>query len=473
MRQALIDRDEGMVPPSGGAAPRAGTAAPAPSPPRSGHGLDPSDPGRFAARLEAFRRHHAALPAPRRTGGLQLLDIEELRLRFGARWPAVREKVLQIVEGSLARRLGPRDLYAATGGDRFHLLITDIDRLAAERRSRFIAAEITTRLCGTVPGGVACRLQTTAFDLVAGLAGITGVGGLEARIEAFNRRVDDAEQALFAANRPRLRALFRPVLNLRKRLVAGYALEPVLANEAGRRPAHELCPASLNGVFDAALDRWSIGEAVSALGAGRTMVRVELHYETLRAMRHREPLMLACRRLPASARRRLVLEITGLPASLPQARMRELVSYLRPFALAVLVRLDPALLLGEGHGTPREAARFADHLRASGVAGIALALGPPQPEAGAAGHFPDAVSPDALSAEAAWDHGTEGPIVAEAALARLAALGAEAGLRTSLVVESGDAAIARAALMAGIDHLAGEALLPLTARPGRPIGLAG
>ena len=478
MQEAVVDRPGAALSRASDAAGRAAAPAFALYPPRTGHGLDPRHAGRFAERLEAFRRHHAALPAPRRTGGLQLLDIEELRLRFGNRWPAVREKAYQIVEGSLAKRFGPHDLYVAAESDRFHLLVTDIDRLAAERRSRFIAAEITERLCGMVPGGVACRLQTTGFDLAAGLAGITGIAGLEARIEAFNRRMDDAEEALFEASQPRMQALYRPVLNVPKRLVTAYALEPVLAEGAVRRPVAGLCPSSLNGVFDAALDRWTMDRAVGALGAGRTMVRVGLHYSTLRAMRHRQPLMLACRRLPAAARRRLVVEITGLPASLPQARLRELVGYLRPFALAVLVRLEPELLLADSQRMPGEAAIFAGHLRASGVAGISLALGPPPSEAGAAERSPDAVSPDAvspgaLSAEAARGGGTGGPVGAEAALARLAALGAEAGLRTSLVVEAGDAAIARAALMAGIDHLAGEALMPLTARPGRPIDLAG
>ncbi len=441
-------------------------------PPRTAHGLDPRHPGRFAERIEAFRRHHAALSAPRLTGGLQLLDIEELRLRFCNRWPSVREKAYQIVEGCLAKRLGAHDLYVAVEGDRFHLLTTDIDRLAAERRGRFIAAEITERLCGMVPGGVACRLKTTGFDLVQGLAGITGLGELETRIRNFGRQVDDAEAALFAAHESRIEALFQPILNVQKRLVAGYALTPMLDGEAGRRGVAELCPASLNGVFDAALDRWSIGQVAPHLQAARAALRVTLHYSTLATMRHREQLVHACRRLPGGAGRRLIIELAGLPASLPQARVRELVSYLRPFAVAIVVRIEPDLLAaaGSGPGLTDRLPMVTDNLQASGVAGISVAL-----RAGRTGG--DGSNEDGAGTAGAGDdeHGA-------AVLAGLAALGRAAGIRTCALIESavetgaGTDSVAgmgpaRAAIAAGIDYLSGEALMPPTLQPGRVIAL--
>lgn len=459
------------------AAPASRAAAPgsfALHPPRTAHGLDPRHPGRFAERIEAFRRHHAALPAPRLAGGLQLLDIEELRLRFCNRWPAVREKAYQIVETCLAKRLGPRDLYVAVEGDRFHLLTTDIDRLAAERRGRFIAAEITERLCGMVPGGVACRLKTTGFDLVEGLQGIAGLGQLETRIRDFGRRVDDAEAALFAAHEGRIEPLYQPILNVQKRLVAGYALTPMLDGEAGRQGVGELCPASFNGVFDAALDLWSIGQVAPHLQVARAALRVTLHYATLATMRHREPLIHACRRLPDGAGRRLIIELAGLPASLPQARVRELVSYLRPFAVAIVVRIEPELLAAARltDGPPGRMPMVTDNLLASGVAGISVALRTAPPAS-------DGADADGVGA-AARDGTGDGAAI----LGGLAALGRAAGLRTCALIETvagtgsgtgGAVGVgpARAAIAAGIDYLSGEALMPPTLRPGRVIALAG
>ncbi|MEZ5865306.1 MAG: hypothetical protein R3D25_15030 [Geminicoccaceae bacterium] len=434
LQRAVADRPVSKAPPP--AVPAAarplqerGAAAFALHPPRTGHGLDPRHQGRFAERIEAFRRHHAALPAPRLTGGLQLLDIEELRLRFCNRWPAVREKAYQIVEGCLAKRLGAHDLYVAVEGDRFHLLTTDVDRLAAERRGRFIAAEITERLCGMVPGGVACKLQTTGFDLVQGLAGVTGLAELEARISNFRRQVDDAEQALFAAHEPELEALFQPILHVRKRLVAGYALTPMLDGEAGRQGVAELCPVSLNGVFDAAVDRWSIGQVAPHLHAARAALRLTLHYSTLATMRHREQLILACRRLPAGAGRRPIIEIAGLPASLPQARVRELVSYLRPFAVAIVVRIEPDLLAAAGSGdrTPGRLSMITDNLQASGVAGISALL-----------RSSGTGSGDDDDSDAEGRAATDGEAGdAATLLTGLAALGRAAGLRTCALLESG------------------------------------
>ncbi|MEZ5862455.1 MAG: hypothetical protein R3D28_26370, partial [Geminicoccaceae bacterium] len=261
-------------------------------------------------------------------------------------------------------------------------------------------------------------------------------------------------------------ALFQPILHVRKRLVAGYALTPMLDGEAGRQGVAELCPVSLNGVFDAAVDRWSIGQVAPHLHAARAALRLTLHYSTLATMRHREQLILACRRLPAGAGRRLIIEIAGLPASLPQARVRELVSYLRPFAVAIVVRIEPDLLAAAGSGdrTPGRLSMITDNLQASGVAGISALL-----------RSSGTGSGDDDDSDAEGRAATDGEAGAAATLLTgLAALGRAAGLRTCALLESGGGAGAgsvRAAIAAGIDYLSGEALLPPTLLPGRVIAL--
>ena len=140
-------------------------------PPRSAVGLDPSRADSFAERLAALHRHHGSLDDRRGKGGLFILDIGELRRRFANRWPKHRENAYQLIEGCLERRLGRHDLYLAKADDRFLLLMTDTDRTAAERHARRIGQEITDRLCGMIPGGVACRVETTTIDLTVLLAG--------------------------------------------------------------------------------------------------------------------------------------------------------------------------------------------------------------------------------------------------------------------------------------------------------------
>jgi hypothetical protein len=117
--------------------------------------------------------------------------------------------------------------------------------------------------------------------------------------------------------------------------------------------------------------------------------------------------------------------VLDLPAGAPQARVRELMSYLRPFCLAMVVRLERA------HTN-------LDHLASSGIRGLSA-------------------SPGTLAGE--------GESVAET-LACLAGSARVRGMR-SLLIDATAPATYRFALAAGIDHICGDGLMPPLVRPGR------
>lgn len=241
----------------------AGAAAPGPGdgfalyPPRTRAGLDPNLREEFLERVSGLRRAYLAQPASAAMSSLQTLDLDQIRLRFGRRWPAVRPKVLGIVEAAVQRELGKDDLYVAVSETVLHLFRIGLRRRDAERRGRLLAAEITERLCGTIPGGVAVRLKTAGFDFNHGLAGIASFEQLRNRVEAFGKALDDHELKLFLDNVGRLEPLFRPTIHFRKGLVSAYHLAPLLREpDGGLAAAASLCPSSFNGVFDAETDNW-------------------------------------------------------------------------------------------------------------------------------------------------------------------------------------------------------------------------
>ncbi len=427
----------------------AGPPAAAPAfelyPPRSAAGLDPRTPATVAARLDALLAHHRTLPARRGRGGLFLVDIGELGRRFARRWPQAREKAYQLVEGILARRLGANDLYVALPAERFLLLLTDQERAAAELLARRIASEITDRLCGMIPGGVACRLRTLPLDLDTALADARSSAALEAIVAAAEAPAESPADTALAALAGRLEPHFAPVLNVRKRLVSIYALDTV--TKVAGMPVPRPDPKAGGADETAALDRWHVAQAASMLAAPgfRAALLIPVDYATLAGMRHREPLMLACRRLPPRARRRLLVELRNVPPTLPQPRLRELVSYLRPFTLGVTARVVSARLDGRGTGPRGVVAPLVEQLAGSGVVGLSL---------------------DLADAAAAPSGGTEPGPAALPAL--LVATAGRLGLRTFCHVGA-DARLCRAALAAGLDHVLGEALLPSSRRPGRVV----
>jgi hypothetical protein len=366
-------------------------------------------PVELVARVTRCRQAAAGLSHPDRHFSLQAFDLSRLRVRFGDRWHGLRPRAVELIRAGLARELTEDELQLDTGGDLLLAIRAAPDRRIVERQGELLAAEVTGRLCGTIPAGAIVRVVTRPFDPTSALAGDRPeeLAAALAR-HLLGREGDDASAAApwpaFVAPR------FVPVLHLRKRLVSAYRLtstDPVVTDDSWAIAAADACLREAAGVRAPALI-------------------VPVHYATLAEMRAREAYLRQCRQLSAPTRRRLVLEVLELPAGLPQARVRELLTYLRPICLALVVRL----------ASP--ASDFAQ-LAHSGAHGVSLA--------GSA----DVADPSSL------------PVFA--GRARIA------GLR-SLLVDIADPEQCRHALRAGFDHLCGEALLPALPHLGRAFMIA-
>lgn len=383
----------------------------------AGADLNPSERCSPADRLSACRLAFLAQPEPRRLGNLQIVDLSRLRQRLGNRWPDLRGRVADVVDATLARSLGTGDLSLEVGEDCRYVLRIGVQRRELERHGELLAAEATARLCGTIPGGAAIRVSTMGFDLDAGLDGVTSVEALRARVATMGLAPDRGSSDNVRTLLERLQPRFRPILNLRKHLVPAYqlAVDGVLpgGDDSGQ----------------AQLDEWSLRQAAPILqgspGTRGPGLVVNVSYPTLATMRWREPFMQQCRRLPRQSAGRLIFEVLDLPPGLPQARARELMAYLRPFCLAIVVRL------------PAPAPDLA-HLATSGIGGVSMA----------AGSLP-----------------TEDRAMASA-LTMLAGCARTIGLRSGLA-EASSTRHCRAALAAGIGYLSGDELMPPLAQPGR------
>src|SRR3954453_964090 len=208
MNLGLTLIDDG-APPGGPEHDPAEAAAFAIHPPRTRAGLNPLKRDEFLNGLSVIRRACLALGRASGQTCLQLLDLEQIRYRFGRRWTSLRPKIFGIVESSLQRDLGRDDAYVAVSETLFYVFRIGLKRQDAERRGWLAAADITERLCGAIPGGVAVTLKTVPFDVGAGLAGVTGLEQLRNRVEAFSRSVDDAELRVFLDHAAQLQPWFR------------------------------------------------------------------------------------------------------------------------------------------------------------------------------------------------------------------------------------------------------------------------
>ena len=132
-----------------------------------------------------------------------------------------------------------------------------------------------------------------------------------------------------------LRAGFRPILQLRKRLVSAYRLTPRLGGSCQET--------ALAAALPLALDSWAMHQVLELLQEPPQFrdpaLVVPVHYPTLATMGARETYLQLCRQLPQRSRRQLILEVLDLPEELAPARVQELLSHLRPLCLALVVRM--------------------------------------------------------------------------------------------------------------------------------------
>ncbi len=391
-------------------------------PPVAGADRDSPERCNPADRLSACRLAFLAQPPSRRLGCLQIVDLSRLRQRLGKRWPDLRGRVADVVDATLARSLGPGDLSLEVGEDCRYVLRIGVERRDLERHGELLAAEATARLCGTIPGGAAIRVSTMGLDLDAGLDGVNSAETLRTRVAAIGLAPGHDRTDAVGNQLELLQPRFRPILNLRKHLVSAYQL------------AFDRDLPGSDDCGQAQLDEWSLKQAALVVrgspGRRAPGLVVDVSYPTLATMRWREPFMQQCRRLPRQSAGRLIFQVHDLPPGLPQARVRELMAYLRPFCLVIAVRL------------PATAADVA-HLAASGIGGVSVAEGSlPTDERGLA-----------------------------MALTTLAGSARAIGLRSGLA-EASSARICRAALAAGIDHLSGDEMMPTLAQPGRALRIS-
>jgi EAL domain-containing protein (putative c-di-GMP-specific phosphodiesterase class I) len=151
LRQALSDPDERADGPD-----RALQAAsPEPGPPAD---------FRVADRPTFERRLHETLMTRGLAAGgrVQLLNLSVLASRFGPRWPQVSEKIDQLAEIAVRRRLGAHDYFTKCDNGIYVIVFEAIPESEAKLRCALLAEEIMGRLIGTEPGPEEIQVASAA-----------------------------------------------------------------------------------------------------------------------------------------------------------------------------------------------------------------------------------------------------------------------------------------------------------------------
>jgi hypothetical protein len=414
----------------------AGRAAPIQSP------RAPEQTAAAQARFEA-RLANISLDARRGTAGkLQLLQLDHIRAELGARWPAVAERVRDIAEQILTRRLAPIDVFAPLDEGSYLILFAALTEDEARLTVAALAREIRDRLLGELGPAV-----TEVGAFVAPLTGLLAAIPHPPTVAEIDRVLsqqediapppDTAQQAELRERLGEVNVSYRPTLHVKRDMISVFGAQAMRldGNAAIHRGIAAYPPNDPPVGFE--IDRAVLQHALKDVRrlvrrTERALVTVPLRLQSL--IDHSSGQMVdLCRAQRPMVRRHLVIEISDLLADAPLARLSEAIAAIQPFCRALVI------------GVPSSFAEFERAARL-GLASVGIDLEQP--------------APPGLTRERLL-----------AALARFSG-GAQAEGLSAFLHGIPDREILDAGRAAGFDFLNGPALAPEIARPVAMYGWA-
>lgn len=396
----------------------------------------PADPDAFPqALLEQLRKSGSVL-----AGRVQLIGLEKVRDTLGNRWEEKRDHVLSIATQIIKEQMASPDYWRLVGEASFLLVFARASRAEAELRTATMLDQIHRRLLGEGAPFDQIEVKTLVIE-VDGRIAFREVDA----VEILTRALAEEEQAAQVAPVPRggadplmppsLRLRYRPIWQVRQGVVSTYqcVAEAVLPDGRLLRD-YRILPGGLRSSLVSELDERCLKRAVAdlaelAASAPENLpgVAVTVHCRTLETPAARQAYLKICNEIPERLRQHLIFEVAALPTFAPESRIHNFAFQLRAFSRALVLRVQ-------------EPNQYPTSLRQLGIHALCLAL--------------DEVPGVAEAEGAGFD-----TLVKFHGAARRSGCGTVArGL--------GSTPLAAAALAAGFDFLAGEALLGMREKPG-------
>ncbi|WP_428246175.1 hypothetical protein [Ferrovibrio sp.] len=350
----------------------------------------PPRPGVTApANVEVQQAKPASVKVP--AGTMQLIGLDGLKQKLGEAWTASADRVSNIVDNVLRRRLDITDVHYRVNSDTYLILFTRLDRRAAGFKAKVIADEIERLVLGEVPPGSGITVLSAVAEVDRGII-LEKIHSLPelvqyvrdmAEAEALHPRAaspmpgdvllfDNEPAPSLTSDQPAARSapvvtgagpdladLDQPLLGLfqQKTLAAflkecragfypaysikRHSFSPYMAC-AIHEPSHQLAHLVNDPLVEGAeelpfqIDRYVLTSSLLGLhrmlnNGGRGIVVANVGFDTLAGSRHREVYFARLREIPAAVAKYLGFALRDIPAGTPSSRVAEILAYLQPF----------------------------------------------------------------------------------------------------------------------------------------------
>lgn len=339
--------------------------APRPAPVPAPATMAPTVPGRDDAALRDRLRNILGEGNAISAGSVHLLGLDALREKLGARWEAVSGRVFTLTERLLRETLSPHDVFfrhetgtyvvvfARLGSTEAQLvcgrIVADLRRiLLGEDDTTSITVRSSVRVVG---GGAEMRaasldeMMRAATDTSPAAVDDSGTGRAGGGIRGGGHVADlvtpPPHWAVAAERKGALEIMYRPAWDAVRQVLSLYIARP--CHEQVRRRAlwgYEAADDPADPASFLALDLKVLREAVDCYvelyqNRFRFFLCLPVHFESVAITGRRQHVIALAHRIPAELRPFLTFQLDGLPAGIPEGRLRDLVNALAPFGRCV------------------------------------------------------------------------------------------------------------------------------------------
>jgi hypothetical protein len=288
-------------------------------------------------------------PALLERGCVHVIGLEPLRDRAGPRWEKMRGSVCARLEMILRQRLGPSDFFLPLDDVAYLVTMPGTEPEDAQITCLRITYDLYVSYLGECNLDSIClyranqadgnaivveRITTERLETLAERAG-TLEGGVEPRKVPATR-------AQIAGHGTGINAdvHFLPMWDAHKEAITLYICAPIrLALQSA--PSVTLALDELKPQCRAEVELSCLQQGVASLTrhlkrGERFMMAFQVCYETLSSHIGRVRFTDACRELPSDFRQYLIIQLTDVPSGVPQSRMSDLVTSIKPYVKAVM-----------------------------------------------------------------------------------------------------------------------------------------
>jgi hypothetical protein len=312
-------------------------------------------------RLLASQRTAETLQA----GQISIIGLERVRERFGKSWERLADRAQRIARNTIERHLLPGDIFREWHDASYVIVFASLDPERAKMKCLLIADEVMKSLLGE-EGGDLISVRSAVAQLEPGLGALLGLSperfqaigpdGAIGEHPADPDALPSVPASAAAAPTPTHRFAYCPMWDTTQGAISAYRCVAMpedddagFTGEADRAYAND--PDKL-AVLDFEMQA-HVGKDLARLCADgrRVLVILSVHFDTIGSTARRTRYAQTLSRLvPAAAMKLLVVEIADVPDGVPQSRLHELVSPLRPLCrgMTARVRLESADLSGFG-----------------------------------------------------------------------------------------------------------------------------